>query len=221
MKRNVSMEEISDGNLYELNDLVKAGCGGCQGCSTCCRGMGQSIVLDPLDIHRLVCGLKQSIEVLLGSKIELNVVDGIVLPNLMQSGDDEACGFLDDNGRCSIHGIRPGICRLFPLGRYYENGGFKYFLQVNECPNPNRVKVKVKKWIDTPQIKENQQFVTDWHYFLNDVEALVSNGDEAFNKKVVMYVLQQFYLAPFKEEEDFYEQFNKRLEEARVRLGLQ
>lgn len=49
MKRNVSMEEISDGNLYELNDLVKAGCGGCQGCSTCCRGMGQSIVLDPLE----------------------------------------------------------------------------------------------------------------------------------------------------------------------------
>ena len=26
MKRNVTLEEISDGNLYEANDMVKADC---------------------------------------------------------------------------------------------------------------------------------------------------------------------------------------------------
>ena len=49
MKRQVTMEEISDGKLYTSNDLVKADCGDCEGCHACCTGMGSSIVLDPLD----------------------------------------------------------------------------------------------------------------------------------------------------------------------------
>ena len=33
MERNIRMEEISDGKLYGLNDMVKAGCEDCVGCS--------------------------------------------------------------------------------------------------------------------------------------------------------------------------------------------
>lgn len=219
MKRNVSLEEISDGKLYEANDLVKADCGGCEGCSACCHGMGQSVVLDPLDVHRLVNGLGISLEQLLQDKLELNVVDGIILPNLRMKEADEACGFLDENGRCSVHSLRPGICRLFPLGRYYENDTFKYFLQVNECQKQNRVKVKVKKWIDTPQLKEYEKFVTDWHYFLNAIEELVANAEGDVPKNINMYLLQLFYMKPYGEN-DFYEQFAMRIQEAKQTLGL-
>ena len=38
MKRQVTMEEISDGKLYTSNDLVKADCGDCEGCHACCTG---------------------------------------------------------------------------------------------------------------------------------------------------------------------------------------
>ena len=131
MKRNVSLEEISDGKLYTSNDMVKADCGDCAGCSACCHGMGESIVLDPLDIYRLTTNLEMTFEQLMSQYVELNVVDGVILPNLKMAGPQEACGFLDKNGRCSIHAHRPGICRLFPLGRYYEDGGFKYFLQTH------------------------------------------------------------------------------------------
>ena len=82
MKRNVSLEEISDGKLYTANDMVKADCGDCKGCSSCCHGMGESIVLDPLDIYRLTTNLEMSFEALLSRYIELNVVDGVILPNL-------------------------------------------------------------------------------------------------------------------------------------------
>ncbi|MBD8992317.1 MAG: YkgJ family cysteine cluster protein, partial [Blautia sp.] len=47
MRREVSLEEISDGRLYELNDMVKADCQDCAGCHDCCEGMGDSVVLDP------------------------------------------------------------------------------------------------------------------------------------------------------------------------------
>lgn len=56
MKRNVRLEDISDGKLYTANDLVKADCHDCEGCSACCRGMA-SIVLDPYDVWQLCMGL--------------------------------------------------------------------------------------------------------------------------------------------------------------------
>lgn len=94
MKRQVTMEEISDGKLYTSNDLVKADCGDCEGCHACCTGMGSSIVLDPLDIVRICRGTGAAFETLLAGKIELNVVDGIILPNLKMAGAEDGCGFL-------------------------------------------------------------------------------------------------------------------------------
>ena len=44
MKREISLEEISDGKLYGSGDMVKVGCDDCRGCSACCRGMGSSFV---------------------------------------------------------------------------------------------------------------------------------------------------------------------------------
>ena len=98
MLRNVSLEEISDGKLYGLNDMTKLGCNDCAGCSSCCRGMGNTIVLDPYDVWRLTGGLGVSLQELLAGHLELNVVDGIILPNLKLAGDSEQCTFLNDAG---------------------------------------------------------------------------------------------------------------------------
>ena len=87
MKRHIRLEDISDGKLYTSNDMVRTGCNGCQGCHTCCQRMGTSVILDPMDIFRLTQGLGQSFEQLLMGAVELNVVDGIILPNLKMTGD--------------------------------------------------------------------------------------------------------------------------------------
>ena len=47
MKREVDLNEISDGRLYSSGDMVKVDCHDCEGCSACCQGMGNSIILDP------------------------------------------------------------------------------------------------------------------------------------------------------------------------------
>lgn len=174
MKRQVTMEEISDGKLYTSNDLVKADCGDCEGCHACCTGMGSSIVLDPLDIVRISRGTGAAFETLLAGKIELNVVDGIILPNLKMAGAEDGCGFLTEEGRCGIHPFRPGICRLFPLGRYYEENGFRYFLQVHECQKENRAKVKVKKWLDTPDLKKYEAYIARWHGLLIQLQEYIA-----------------------------------------------
>ena len=216
MKRNVDMKEISDGKLYDLNDMVKADCNDCKGCSACCQRMGESIQLDPLDIYNMTVGLNTSFEQLLAGAIELNVLDGVILPNLNMKNAKESCHFLNDEGRCSVHAFRPGICRLFPLGRFYENHDFKYFLQVHECKNPNKSKVKVKKWIDTPNLQENKKFIIDWHYFIDDVQSMIAKiADDELIKKIDLFILQHFFMERYTETEDFYEQFNSRLEKAK------
>lgn len=213
MKRNVDLSEISDGKLYSVKDMAKLGCQECAGCSSCCKGMGNSIVLDPYDVYRIGKKLQKGFEELLTAHIELNVVDGIILPNLKLTGPNEACTFLNSEGRCSIHDSRPGICRLFPLGRYYENCDYKYFLQVDECKKQNRTKVKIEKWIDTPGYPRYKEFILNWHYFLNDVEEKIKNAeDEEFGKQCCMLILQAFYIKPYDYTRDFYDQYEERMQ---------
>ncbi|HWT73675.1 MAG TPA: YkgJ family cysteine cluster protein [Mobilitalea sp.] len=221
MKRNCSLNDISDGNLYDINDLVEVSCNGCKGSASCCHGMGNSIILDPYDIYRLTADLNVTFEQLLVDKIELNIVDGVILPNLKMANLSESCAFLNDMGRCSIHASRPGICRIFPLGRYYENNGFKYFLQRNECSNNSKTMIKVSKWIDTPDFQKNEQFLIDWHYFINDVESIIQNTqDEKLIKNLNIYLLNNFYVKRYDIGKDFYLQISERLSQAKEILQM-
>lgn len=210
MERNIDMNEVSDGRLYTANDLVKADCRGCHGCAACCQGMGHSVILDPLDVFWLCRGLGTGFEALLAERIELYIADRLILPNLRMAGEEERCTFLDPEGRCSIHGFRPGMCRLFPLGRFYEEQGFRYFLQVHECPKPDKGKVKVRKWLDIPELKRYERFITDWHDFLKEQRKLVETDPEQI-KPVSMELLNRFYVTPYEPDRDFYEQFYRRL----------
>ncbi len=212
MIRDIDLNKVSDGKLYGSNDMAKTDCNGCKGCSSCCRGMGNSIVLDPLDTHMLCSGLGESCADLLNSCLELNVADGVILPNLRMTAKEDACVFLS-NGRCRIHSLRPGICRIFPLGRFYENRSFQYFLQIHECPAPNKNKVKIRKWIDMPDIKRYEKFITDWHYFLKPLQEYAMDFEHGEKiKKLSMFILQQFYLKPYAADGDFYQEFYGRLE---------
>ncbi len=198
MIRECTLEDISDGRIYGLNDMVKADTGNCVGCHKCCTGMGASIVLDPFDIWQMKEGLSKTFQELLNEgKIELNMVDGLILPNLRMNEKDE-CSFLNDEGRCSIHSMRPGICRIFPLGRVYDEEGFKYFIQKGECAKESRAKIKVKKWIDVTDIEDNQKFILEWHRFIREIGdkmiTLRDSGKSERINEIAMHVLNDFYV---------------------------
>ena len=93
---------------------------------------------------------------------------------------------------------------MFPLGRFYENYSFQYFLQVHECPKTDRSKVKIKKWLDTPNLKTYEKYIADWHFFLKGLQEYVMNltSDSSSNsdstaRTISMHVLTQFYLTPY------------------------
>lgn len=113
MIRNEKLEDISDGRLYDANDMVKAYCNECKGCHACCTGMGNSIILDPMDVMRLCRETGKNFTQLLEKELEVNVVDGLVLPNIRMTANK--CPFLNEEGRCSIHSARPGFADSFHL----------------------------------------------------------------------------------------------------------
>ena len=70
-------------------------------------------------------------------------------------------------------------------------------------------------------MKKNQQFITDWHYFLKAVQArLAASGDEELIKRIAMQILQYFYIEPYHADSDFYEQFDKRLIQMKKLAGI-
>lgn len=93
---------------------------------------------------------------------------------------------------------------MFPLGRFYENHSFQYFLQVHECPKTDRSKVKIKKWLDTPNLKTYEKYIADWHFFLKGLQEYVMNLTSVLlqihnstARTISMHVLTQFYLTPY------------------------
>ncbi|MCR4955520.1 MAG: YkgJ family cysteine cluster protein [Lachnospiraceae bacterium] len=211
MLRDVSMDAISDGNLYTANDMVKLGCNDCKGCSDCCRDMGESIVLDPYDVFRLTSHLNRSFESMIDRELTLGVVDGLILPSIQMDNENACCAFLDENGRCSVHQARPGICRLFPLGRIYEENGFKYFLQVDECSVKNRTKVKIKKWLGEKDYYGYEKYILSWHELLVNCREYVQTLQEQEKIKAIsMRLLTEFYVKGYDKGEDFFTQFEQR-----------
>ena len=213
MKREVRVEELQ--KLYTCRDLAKADCGGCHGCSACCQGMGNTVILDPYDMYQLQRGLGADPQVLMAQGyMEMSLVDGLVLPNLTMAGEKEQCVFLNEEGRCRIHSFRPGLCRLFPLGRVYDEDGFKYYVQLYECPKPVKTKVKIDKWLGIPEIKKYEEFVLAWHWLQKWCQELIDQAPdmvrEDVRKKIATSLLSLFYMTPYDGKVSFYDQFMAR-----------
>lgn len=211
------LQEIHPAAYYGLNDMVKIECQDCKGCFACCHDMGSSILLNPYDIWQLSVNLKKPVEWLLQGKVELGVEDGVILPHLRMQEKTNACGFLSEKGRCGIHGFRPGLCRLFPLGREYKDGKISYFILEGACEKPVKTKIKVSKWLGIPQIKQHEVFLCTWHELVKKMQKKAESLTGEENKAWNLQFLQQFYLTPY-ETADFYDEFNKRAEEFRNML---
>ena len=131
------------------------------------------------------------------------------------------CPYLGEDGRCTIHDFRPGICRLYPLGRSWEGDDFRYILQVNECTRCNGTKVKVKKWLGIPNLSAYEDYCRDWHNLLSRVRRLLEGTDpeDKLRNQICVYLLRQFFLCDWNVD-DFYTAFSERRAQALSSLGF-
>ena len=219
MRTTNILDKISDGRLYDIEDVVKADTCGCDGCSDCCKDVGDLVVLTPFDIFEITNYLNMDFDKLIGDKIVLRENNKIVLPYLKMQEKNKNCSFLDEKGRCTIHLKRPNICRLFPLGRAYQDNDFKYFLQVDNCPKDELKDVKVSQWINIENYNENKKFILEWYKF---IKALTFRLKFVRDEKEIAHIneilLDNFYRV--KIDNDFYKFFEELLPEVKNKLGI-
>ena len=129
--------------------------------------------------YKLTTGLGKTFEQLTMNELELNVVDGLIMPNLRMQKSDGRCAFLREDNLCNIHTIRPGICRMFPLGRYWEDEThFKYIVQKGECNKDNLSKIKLKKWLGIEGLAEYDSYIVRWHEYVKQLQAALPGLSE-------------------------------------------
>lgn len=213
MIRDWEMGKISNGRTYHDNDMVRIGCADCEGCSYCCENVEDTIVLDPYDIYNIYLGSGLTFQELMAEGyVELGTVDAMVLPHMAVKKERSGCGFLDSEGRCLIHDYRPGFCRLFPLGRVYdEDGDYSYFIEEGQCIKPGkRSKVKVRDWLMISDPVRYHSFIVSWHALQKHVRESADELDAASLKNISLNILNIFYLQPYSEGK-FYEEFSGRM----------
>ena len=90
----------------------------CRRCSRCCQH--KHIQLDPYEVARLARARGESTTQFRAAW----TVDG--LGTQLRQKENGTCVFLGPQG-CEVHGDRPLVCRLYPLGRHFRKDGFEYF----------------------------------------------------------------------------------------------
>lgn len=157
--------------LFDANDMARIDVHDCKGCSKCCHNMGQSIVLNPWDIYQICENTGLTFYELLAGPLELHEENGLLFVNIklqpqnavnLQSG--YRCPYLNEQERCSIHDFRPGVCRLFPLGRQYLDDGnqIKYFILLDVC-DAAKSKIKISKYLQIPNYPMYEKFLIEYN----------------------------------------------------------
>jgi Fe-S-cluster containining protein len=150
-------------------DPMELTCGP-EGCtSTCCKN-GPPIVLNPYEISRICVEDGLTYEDFLDI-VESDRVNGFPLIMLPR---DPVCHFWSGTG-CRVYRARPLACRLFPLGRVFDNGRSHIVLpERNRCtglvPSPHRTLADYLTQQDTAL---HLEMADRWIEFVSEMEQLV------------------------------------------------
>src|SRR5262245_23039972 len=97
----------------------------CRRCSRCCQD--KQIQVNPYEVARLARAKGQSTSAFRADW----TIDG--RGTTLRWTEDGACVFLGPHG-CEVHGDRPLVCRLYPLGRHVRSDGGEYFTTLEGHP---------------------------------------------------------------------------------------
>jgi len=221
------MDWSLDGKEYRYTDEAPIGCDDCNNCSSCCHMMGDTIIQDPYDLWlfssnmRLAGGIPVTFDILISEDgpWELSVQEGLILPNLKMV-EEGRCAFLNEAGRCSIHKIRSGFCRLFPLGRGFREDGQIIYYVLNKELGCEKLKgpgdmVSIHKWLGYSDIDKYESFCSKWHDIKKNMKESVEKLSLEEAQKLQAKFLDHFYVKSYKagNEREFWDAFNRRCEQ--------
>lgn len=177
----------------------------CRKCGKCCKNQ-DTILFTPRDIFRIAQKVRKSpLDVVKDyTEVYIGPQSRIPLVHLLMRGPKNACPFLAEDGRCSIHDCKPIVCALYPLGRVVvgEQPG-----EAIDCNNKTQVRYiisgqcgsmkkthTVRDWLADFGIPEDDKFFLSWTETITELGLFVRRLQE---KKISERVLQPMWNAMF------------------------
>lgn len=166
-KPSVSIQVAgTNATVLTESDLLHLSCG-IYGCTSNCCTKSAPVILNPYEIALMCRDSKMSYEDLLDI-VETDRARGFPLVMLPR---DPACHFWTGRG-CRIYQARPLACRLFPLGRVFDNGR-SYIVQpqLNVCSGLATSPTKtVADYLREQDTSISIQMADRWIEFVNEIE---------------------------------------------------
>jgi Fe-S-cluster containining protein len=158
----------ADAKVLADSDFLQLSCGA-EGCSSTCCKAAAPIILNPYEIARICSESGMTYEDLL-DVVETDRANGFPLVMLPR---DPACNFWTERG-CRIYPARPLACRLFPLGRVFDNGQSYIVLPEANCcsglaPLPSK---SVADYLSEQSTGKYIEMADQWIAFVSDMERL-------------------------------------------------
>ena len=158
----------ADAAVLSESDLLQLSCGS-DGCLASCCTKSAPIVLNPYEIALICRKSNMSYEDLL----DIVETDRAKAFPLVMLPRDPACYFWSACG-CSIYQVRPLACRLYPLGRVFDNGR-SHLVQpeLNICSGLASMPARtVHDYLASQDVDIQIQMADRWIEFVSDIERL-------------------------------------------------
>ena len=160
----------------------------CRSCGKCCRNR-EDILLNARDIYNIATALNLTHEEVIDKYCETYIGRDSRIPvvRLKPKGVNRACPLLVGD-RCSVHSLKPYICRIFPLGRVMASESapkdiglgrpneIEYIFNPVTCASLKR-KQTVRDWLERFGILIEDDFFIKWNQTAFSLIAAIKKYD--------------------------------------------
>lgn len=158
----------ADARILQPGDAFSVSCDA-NGCSANCCTKSAPIILNPYELALICRESGMSYEDLL----DIVDTDRAKAFPLVMLPRDPACHFWTGKG-CSIYQGRPLACRLYPLGRVFEQGA-SYIVhpELNICSGLSSTPARaVDDYLKSQDVDQQIEMADKWIAFVSDIEQL-------------------------------------------------
>lgn len=194
----------------------------CLRCGDCCRGVSDSIMLEPMDIYRLGRHLRAKGKPIEGTEDVLCLYAHPALldhgfPVFLLNTDADACVFLRD-GKCTVYEARPRVCRLYPIAVAPGTKDFRYFLCTERTHHFSGGTISVNDWLNANFAGEDRSFLrADFDGAAELGRLLYSMREDTRQKTLFPFLLFRYY--DYDLDKPFLPQFLSNLESLKQTLA--
>lgn len=198
----------------------------CTQCGKCCTNR-EDILLPPRDLYKIAkeLGLEPAEVFLCYCETYIGSNSHIPIVRLKPLGHVKRCPFLK-NRKCAVHNAKPGVCAMFPVGRYisvdpkdYRKNGVKncqtqYLLQPISCGDKSETHT-IREWLGDFDIALEDQAFVRWNQIIARVGTILGKAEKMVSKKIMCMawdaVFKLLYLN-YRTDQEFLPQFEKNVE---------